>query len=411
MARMSGPSDNQGTQSFESDFEAPQNRLWSERVASLLGFDHIADWMGKPTWGPYLLIATIYFIDVPILSTIRYLQTGYHPYLANPASGLIILLAVYAIWATRSLRNRYETTVSELISLDGQISGEAIGDDGAGLSVIGRTILRLGTSGVATDERSPLGTLVTPPLKVFAVLAAWGLFVGWILLNPSIQRIILVDEGLLIGGIKYGILIPIVYLTLAAEFFVSYLGIIVLLPLRIRQIGIVDFQDPLGFGGLRPVGDLIRRASTYYLLGLGGYVSGIGIGRLLAQAGYTPPIGAVTVAFIAGGITVGIVSFAYPLIVLHGHLKNAKHAKIDEIATEVERGGPPDDSNMFPETAVPASMDEGHEYVHLYIKMRKVENTREYPIDISHLQEFILAALVPFIAHVTVTYLLSSGGH
>lgn len=63
-------------------------------------------------------------------------------------------------------------------------------------------------------------------------------------------------------------------------------------------------------------------------------------------------------------------------MMLHGDMKGAKLAKIDEIASNVERGGPPDEPDMFPETSAPWTMDEDHEYVLRYIKMRKVENTR-----------------------------------
>lgn len=386
------------------------DRLWSERAAARLGFDRLGAGLGRPGLAPYLLLAAVYALDVPVLSTVRYLQTGYHPYLVNPAAMMVPLLAAYAIWSSRRLRDRFEVVVDDLIPVGEPVP--TVQHDPPLRPWFDRAVRRLGTPDGA-DEREQLSTLIAPQLKWLLLVAAWGLYVAWILHSPTVQRLILESEGPLLGGIKYGVLLPGVYLPLAVEFVATYLGVIVILPVQIRAIGLIDFQDPLGFGGLRPVGDLVRRATSHYLLGLAGYVAGIGIGHLLGRAGFVPRVGLLTTAFIGGATVLGVALFVFPVIVLHGHMKAAKHDRIHDLATEVERRGPEDDSNMFPDTSLPDSPADGSEYLHLYVKLRKVENTREFPIDVSHLQELVLAALVPYLAHVTVTYLLSysGGGH
>lgn len=383
------------------------NRLWIERAATRLGLDRVAG----PTRAPYLLLGSVYFVDVPILSSIRYVQTGFHPYLVNPASASVIVLAIFALWSSRRLRDAFEETVAALPPGPEASTAQqdSMNDDRPPRSTLSRALLRFGRPSEGTGERERLEPLVDPRLTTLALGTAWILYVAWITTNPTIQRLILVHEGPLIGGIKYGLLLPGVYLPLGAEFFVTYFGIIVLLPLEIRDAGLVNFQDPHGFGGLRPVGDLIRSASTYYLFGLGGYVAGIGLGFLLGEAGYVPSVGVVTTGFIVAGIFLGVLLFVYPVLVLHDHMKGAKHEKIQAIAAEVEQHGPPDDQNMFPETKVPTSLEEGNEYVHLYIKLRRVENMREYPIDTTHLQDLVLAVIFPLVAQLTVDLLASVG--
>lgn len=386
------------------------NRLWSERAAARLGFDRLGAALGRPGLAPYLLLAAVYALDVPVLSTVRYLQTGYHPYLVNPAAVMVPILAAYAIWSSRRLRDRFEAVIDDLLPDEAPLP--TVSRELPRRPWFDRAIRRLGTPD-GVDEREQLATLIAPSLKRLLLVVAWGLYVAWILRSPTVQQLILESEGPVIGGIKYGLLLPFVYLPLAVEFVTTYLGTIVILPVQIRAIGLIDFQDPLGFGGLRPVGDLVRRATTHYLLGLGGYVAGIGIGHLLGRAGYVPQTGLLTTAFIGAATVLGVALFVFPVVVLHGHMKAAKHDRIHAIATEVERRGPEEDSNMFPDTSLPDSPADGSEYLHLYVKLRKVENTREFPIDVSHLQELVLAALVPYLAHVTVTFLLSytGGGH
>lgn len=384
------------------------NELWIERVARALRFDRVgAVLLGRPGAAPYLLFLAIYIVDVPILSTVQYLGWGYHPYLVNPSVIAAPVLLLYAIWASRRMRNAHDDAIDDVLPDD------PADERGGDLSRLDRALLWVGTGSTRPRDPATLRSLAAPRVKLIGLLVAWALYASWILFNPDVLPLIIEHEGPVIGRIKFFLLVPLAYLPIATEFVVTYLAIILFLPVKIRATGFIDFEDPLGFGGLRPVGDLTRLATTHYLLGVAGYVAGIGLGQVVGRAEYVADVGPVAPAVLGTAIVLGVTLFFFPIVALHGHMKHAKHAKISQIADQVQTHGPDGDESMFPETTLPESVEEGNEYVHLFIKMRKVENTREYPVDVSHIQELILAAIVPYVAHVTVTFLLSAtgGGH
>lgn len=390
------------------DGEPTSNRLWIERMAGALGFDALSDRLfGRRDLGAYLLFGLAFFVDVPVLSTIQYVQRGFHPYLVNPSTIIVPFGLAFGIWGARRLRDRYEATVAEILT-EGhpEAFGQAPGP-------IVRTLLWFSTDG-SPDRPTSLLELVSDRLRILGLLVGWGYHVSWLVFNPDAMQYVFEMEGPIIGPIKYFGIIALVYYVIGVDFAAVYVGILLVAPLKLRRTGLIDFQDPLGYGRLKPLGDLIKSGTLYYFLAVGVWVVFTGLSNYFARTGSPiPAVAMVSTLGIAILIVFGVVLFVLPILVVHGHMKHAKHQKIQQLAHEVERRGPEGDEMMFPETKIPESVDEGHDYIQYFIKLTKVENTREYPIDVSHLQELVLAALVPYVAHVTVTFLLSysGGGH
>lgn len=386
------------------------NRLWIERIAETLHFDSLAGRiLNRPDLAPYLLFATVYAIDIPVLSSVQYLRFGYHPFIANPSNILVPVGLAFAIWASRSLRSGYETAIQELNDNEGveQFKQE--------LGIIERVSTLVSAETSTAYREANIRKLVSNRLKIVLLLIGWAFHASWLFFNPEAMEYVFSFGGPVIGIIKFFGIIPFFYYIIGVDFASVYLGILLLLPLKLRISGEINFQDPLGYGHLKPIGDLIKSGTLYYFLAVGAYIIFMGVTAFLARRGaQLADVTRINTFGIAVTIVIGIVLFVLPILVIHGHMKHAKHAKIQQLAKEVEDRGPKDDGMMFPETSIPESVDEGHEYIQYFIKISKVENTHEYPVDVTHLQELVLAAFVPYLAHVTVTFLLTytaSGGH
>lgn len=393
--------------------ERPRNGLWIERMARRLGAETAADRLfGRPDLAPYLIVGTVILVDFGLLTALQsLLPSSTAPYLLNPASVLIPAGTMFALWGSRRLRDDYETAIEGLLERDGT---EQLPQSPGRLW---NAVLRADSTRVTdTNARAVVRQLVSDRLKAALLLLGWGYHGSWILLNPDAQTFIFDVNGPVIGSIKFFVIIPLVYYVVAVDFGSIYLGVLLLAPVKLRATGFIDLQDPLGYGRLKPFGDLTKSATLYYFVAISAYILLIGISDILARAGAPLPRNEIVNLFGVGlAITFGVVLFVLPILIIHGLMKHAKHEKIHQLAREVEACGPSDDEMMFPDTKVPDSVEEGHDYIQYFIKITKVENTHEYPVDVSHIQEIALAALVPYMAHVTVTFLVSytatSGGH
>lgn len=381
----------------------PANRLWIERMSTALGFDRLAaNVLDRPGTGPYLFLGTVLFVHIPVLVILNYqLADTYRP-LNLPGSVVIAVGLVFGLWAMRRMRDRYEAAVDEL------------GIDGAPTayqqppSTPARLILRFATSDdVCEEPAAALEELVASRFKLLVLVVLWGSYVLWLVFNPSGVNGLLQNGHPVVNGVGFFLIIPLVYYPMFADFLGAYGGTLLLLPLKVRAIGYIDFQDELGYGGLSFIGDLGKSATIYYFVALSAYV----VLQLLSEAfGAIDVVGYVIWNAIGIGVGVGVALFFLPVAITHGHMKHAKHRRIREIADEIKAHGPDSDDQMFPDTAIPTTLDDGHAYLHYYVKLRRLESTREYPIDVSHIQEMMLAAVVPYVAHVTVTFLLAYAG-
>lgn len=414
------PSDQQVEQPTEprEDPRKGSNRLFSERLAMAFRFDDISDrLLGEPEHAPYLFLLAVVMIDLPILSTIEYLQTGYNPLALNPLIVLNPIGFLYGIWAARRIRQKYTEAFptseqdsdegSQLLDEDNVINADSFDPS---LSVFERALFRvydtLGSGSAPADPESRFETIAPYRLKYGLLVFGWGLHLTWILLDPDALTLIFELGSPLIGSIKFFGLVPLVYYPIGVDVAATFLGVLVFLPFKLRRRGPVDFEDPLGYGGLKPVGGLISSATLLYLVAFTAWALVAGVGTTLGKEGLPQTVSTVTQAYMAIGVLVGVGLFALATLSVHRLMKSAKHWRIEQIAKRVREEGPEDDSAMFPDTSVPRSADDASRYMQLHIHMTKVDNMREYPINMSNVQDILFAAILPYLTSLTWNFIV-----
>lgn len=385
---------------------AVDDRLFTERIASVSRFDRLSRrLLGTDAYAPYLLIVAVYLFDVPFLHLVEVVLGRPQPFapVANPALAVMLPGLLFVLYAARDLRDRFESVIDDLPEA-GPTPTE--GEERRGSARVWHAVLHL-TATRRDGEYAPR-ELTSPRTAVGLLLLIWGLYVAFNLANPDAPEEMYRNTFFAIATLKAFVTIPFI-LVVGVDFLRAYVGAILVLPLEIRERGIIDFRDPIGYGHLKPVGDLIGRASVLSLVGFAFYVVFTAGGVAVGDPAYFPVVGPVLSIVIAGGVAVLVALFFFPVVLLHGHMRDAKHRKITEISEQVRASGP--DGEMFPETAIPHDPDVARQYSQLFIHLRKVENTREYPIDVTHVQELVLAGLVPILADVSLGVLFEYLGH
>lgn len=390
------------------DNERRQNDLFYEKVASALWYED-----PRSNWGPYTVYLVLLFIDIGVLSTIQYIRFGYHPWLTNPGLVTGIPAFLLGILAMRKMRDQYEETVDDLLAQrDKWIAGEKDFSSGTGLVnwLIWRwdQLLVDWTSDNETDDIEPrFRTLASPRVKLFVYLVMLIVYGSWLFLIEGHLEFVLQTEGSIIGPIKFFLLLPFGYIPVVAEFVAIVIGINALLPTKIRSNGAIFFHDPLNHAGLRRIGSLITRSSTYYMGGVLLYVlSRITIDIFVLQTGVGVTTGPVLTIMIGLASVLGLVIFFLPMYTIHRFIGVKKEQKLDDLTEKLEEECGESDA-IFPDVNEVLTNDSDRdiagEYLQQFMNIQKIEKTKTYPTDVSHVIEFLFIVLIPFIAHVFST--------
>jgi len=221
-------------------------------------------------------------------------------------------------------------------------------------------------------------------LYVFAFcLRAWGLYsVGL----EAIFEVGGVPELLGVTVIMLG------YSLIVAEFVAVYLGAMMLVPRRIRRSDFkLDFLDPEGLGGLRPVGELAKTAYYFVVLGLVGFllmVYGPGILGELFRNPYPDP-GIVENAVFTAAWLLTIATMAYGFAQLHLFMKREKRAELHRLNRRthdvVEDRFDVENLEIIDETT----------FKDLRQRMEYVDGTREYPTTFAMWSQILISLILP----------------
>lgn len=234
----------------------------------------------------------------------------------------------------------------------------------------------------------------------FADLAPYRLTVGLYLVAVGyrVWRVVFdvgVVEILRIGGVSELVglaFVSFAYSVIFAEFATTYLGLLVLLPREIRRSDFrLDFLDPEGVGGLRPVGELAKTAYYFVLVGLVAYLvvtyGPFFLGQYV-QTDYPRP-GVVTNASFTAAWLVAIGTMAYGFAQLHLFMKREKRAEL----TRLNRRSQELVENRFDvekfEITDEAKFDD------LRRRMEYVNATREYPTTFAMGSQLLFSLVLP----------------
>lgn len=190
--------------------------LFVEQLAAAFYFDTLSKRLfNTKQYSPYLFFLAVFILDVPILSTIRYLRTGFHPLVANPVIIIVPIGYIYGIWAVRRIRRQYKENVlsTSLLQEDNQITDPTFNPS---LSVFERIFFWLYDlivdGPIRMDTTRRFESIVTSRFKIGLLFVGWGLHAAWILFTPGATEFIFQLEGQIIGPIKWLGIIPLALL-------------------------------------------------------------------------------------------------------------------------------------------------------------------------------------------------------
>lgn len=323
--------------------------VWLDAVVRPLGFGWLSDRI--PGNAPPSFLYAVLSVFVTNMATLSYnLVTGGEIiYTTNPYYALEFLLLPAAVVAARSLHRQYDEAMDEM-----EIETRA-------------------------TNPGPLLNVVPPWLP-------WSLFGLAVLLQflfpgpVSTYGVTTMVDNFLV--------LPFVYTPIVIQFFTTYFAIEILAPVRLWQSDIgMDFLDPEGIGGLRPIGELIKRSYYYIAVGLVGYA-------FITYApfidwGWTVSAGSNFLFTLIWFVTIGGVAFG--VFVLHRFMHREKREEIRLLKTELrEHIENPYDVKAY---AVPeekrSTVDDLRE------RITRVNDTSEYPATFSIWSQLLISIALP----------------
>lgn len=365
--------------------------FWIERVSSTLGFDYFST--DNRNYGPAVLLGVTALIDVFVLSLARSPESG-RLFINNPGAVPLILGWPLVVLVMMRLRDDYVSVVDSLPDPIHLPEGEYDRPRSVSIALLDRI-------GLISTEDGGFYPIFPNRHKVGIWILAAGFFhLLWITFEPPGG--VVSPESQLFPfqwALKFYVFIPLTYYVGATEFVSLFLGIHLLLPFRIRQAELIDFDDHLLYGGLRPVGKLLRTSAIAYLLLVSLLIA------FLVQPGGVELSARFPLFIVSSATVFGALLFFAPIWWIHRHMKSAKESKIHSIAQHIRGEFPPDDeliTNIDFE-----DLEEPLQYGHEYRRLTHVENMHEYPVDISLIQEFLLILLLPYFASISSTVVVN----
>lgn len=324
--------------------------LWLDRVVARFGFDRLAAALpGDPS--PSVAYA------LTVVVAFNLVQNGYKlatdipvVFAANPYFVLLPLTIVGGAIAASSLRRAYGRAMVEMAV------GERVEDPG-------------------------------PLLDPIPFWLPWGLF----LLVATLQVLrSLLGSGwaTAVDTVTNLVVFPVLYGPVVAQFLAVYVGIQVIAPLRIARSRLaVDFLDPEGLGGLRPMGELAKQAYFAIVLGLVAFA-------LITYAPFVTSRWAITGypnhLFTATWL-VSVASIGFPFLVLHRFIRRRKRAELTRLRTQRNRLV----EHPWDIGAYEVPPEHRGRVRDLEDRIDRVSGTGEFPATISVQTQLLLSVLLP----------------
>jgi ABC-type multidrug transport system fused ATPase/permease subunit len=324
--------------------------LWLDRFARYLGFGRLAERVpgGLPPSYLYAIVTIVLFNA----GTITYNLINDVPliYRENPYFALQPIILLGAVYGARSLQRAYERAMVEM-----QVSERA------------------------DDPESLLGPVPS--------WLPWTLFILGAGLQLARATLDMAGWGVT-DFIANFLVFPFVFVPIVIQFFVVYMSIEFFAPWQLSksEVGIY-FLDPQGVGGLRPLGELVKKAYYYIVAGLVGY----------ALITYAPFVDSTwTVSAAAGTIftavwIVTVASVAFAVFTLHRFMHKAKRQEIQRLETELRDYI----QNPWDVKTYEVPEEKREQVEDLRERIDHVSATSEYPATFSIWSQLLLSIALP----------------
>jgi hypothetical protein len=333
--------------SSDDGFDWRDDPLWLDSLVGPFGFGGLADRLGTY---PSIVYAVVTVSVWTVGSVIYDLSTGLTPiYVENPYFLLQPVVLVGGAFAARSLHEAY---------------------------------------GRVTEEMK-LADRADDPQKLLDVVPRW---LPWVLFGvgaaAQLVRTYLDFAAFDTTGIvANGFVFPFVYLPLIVQFAVVYVGIEFVAPWRLTRSEVgVHFMDPHGVGGMRPLGELVKRAYYYIVVGLVAY----------ALITYAPLVDGWSISAAAGTIftavwVVSVATVAFAVLTLHRFMHREKREEIRRLERRLHDHV--ENPYDVAEYAVPE--DAAGEVDDIRQRIERVSATSEYPATFSIWSQLLLSIVIP----------------
>lgn len=330
--------------------------LWLDRLARRVGFGWLSQRLPGNIPPSYLFAVILVGTIVPTINAYAYLAGDPVVYIENPLFVLQPLAIVGGVFGARALRRRYHRVAQEM-------NLEERAEDPEPLLNIVPTWL-------------PWVLVVATLLQIGARVWALGGF-------GAIYR-----DGGLTMVVGWGILNPL-WSILAIQFVAVYVAIEIIVPWRLYKSDIgVDFLDPEGLGGLRPIGELVKHAYYYMVAGLIAFALVV-YGPIVSAASWGPTATTSIVFTVIWLGTVATVAFA--VLILHQFMREEKRRelhRLDQLFREAV-DNPWDIKHYAVDDKKEAFVQE------LQQRTEMVSATREYPATFSIWSQLLISIVLP----------------
>lgn len=337
--------------------------LWLDRVARRFGFGRLAAVLPGQIPPSYLYAGILIFFIDGVLNGRAYLIGESVVYLQNPFFIFQPLTLLTAVYGARNLRSRYQQVMHEM-----DIANRASEPDQL-LDIVpfwlpwaffillcGVNFLRIASLGGPTTIYNDQGL---------------SSLIGWLVANP-------------------------IWASIAAQFLAVYLGIVLLAPWRLWHSEIsINFLDPEGLGGLRPIGELVKHAYYYLVAGL------IAFALLLYTPGLSTPelerTAATNVSFTIAWVA-AVATVAAGVFMLHRFMRKEKRHELHRLKKIKQQHI----ENPWNITEYTIAKEKEPIVTEIDERMERVSATNEYPATFSIWSQLLLSIVLPKAAQILI---------
>lgn len=326
------------------------SELWLDRFARYLGFGWLARYL-TPSLPPSYLYAVVIVGGWTLISTgvDLFIFNNTPIYVRNPYFLLQPFILIAAVYGAHSLDRSYRRAINEM-----------------------RLNERSSNPGQFADLTQPW-----LPWVLFGTAAGLQL----------IRTYADLADFTIVGTVANGFVFPFVYAPILVQFFIIYVTIEFILPWRLYQSEVgVHFMDPHGVGGLRPIGELVKKAYYYVVGGLVAY----------ALITYAPGVDGWEISTTAGTIFTGvwlttIATVGFAVLLLHRFLHREKREALRSLETELHNYI----ENPWSVRDYSIQEDAAEEVENIRQRIDEVSSTREYPATFSIWTQILLSVVIP----------------